>query len=89
MMAQKLSICMGYSSAAISISHMILSIMLESRKLISRAKVVFKSRSKGGSSSSSQKLMNSLFLCLLFVASKSDLVGPFLHYTNLTSSRCV
>ena len=87
MMAQKLSICMGYSSAAISISHMILSIMLESRKLISRAKVVFKSRSKGGSSS--QKLMNSLFLCLLFVASKSDLVGPFLHYTNLTSSRCV
>ena len=87
MMAQKLSICMGYSSAAISISHMILSIMLESRKLISRAKVVFKTRSKGGSSS--QKLMNSLFLCLLFVASKSDLVGPFLHYTNLTSSRCV
>ena len=88
MMAQKLSICMGYSSAAISISHStILSIMLESRKLISRAKVVFKSRSKGGSSS--QKLMNSLFLCLLFVASKSDLVGPFLHYTNLTSSRCV
>ena len=87
MMAQKLSICMGYSSAAISISHKILSIMLESRKLISRAKVVFKSRSKGGSSS--QKLMNSLFLCLLFVASKSDLVGPFLHYTNLTSSRCV
>lgn len=87
MMAQKLSICMGYSSAAISISHTILSIMLESRKLISRAKVVFKSRSKGGSSS--QKLMNSLFLCLLFVASKSDLVGPFLHYTNLTSSRCV
>ena len=87
MMAQKLSICMGYSSAAISISHMILSIMLESRKLISRAKVVFKSRSKGGSSS--QKLMNSLFLCLLFVASKSDLVGPFLLYTNLTSSRCV
>ena len=87
MMAQKLYICMGYSSAAIGISHTILSIMLESRKLISRAKVVFKSRSKGGSSS--QKLMNSLFLCLLFVASKSDLVGPFLHYTNLTSSRCV
>ena len=79
MMAQKLSICMGYSSAAISISHTILSIMLESRKLISRAKVVFKSRSKG---STSQKLMNPLFLCLLFVASKSDLAGPFLHYTN-------